>query len=100
MAVGHGQDSLFGLKQGRNGGVKASDPEAFTPPKWSCGLDDLVYDGDRRMLKDDGAMDAHHHDHGDKEQDHVHFKPGLEGVESVAKCLKANLRGRDSRRQC
>jgi hypothetical protein len=98
MTVGHGQDSLFGLKQGRKGGVKASDPEAFTPPNWSCGLDDLVYDGDRRLLEEDGATDAHHHGHGDEEQDHVHFKPGLEGLESVTKSLKTNLRGRDSRR--
>jgi hypothetical protein len=85
MTVGHGQDSLFGIKQGRKSGVKASDPEAFTPPKWSGGLDD-----------DGGTIEAHHHDHhGDEEQDHVHFKPGLRGIESLTKSLKANL---DSRR--
>jgi hypothetical protein len=97
MTVGHGKDRLFRLKQGQKGGVKASDPEAFTPPKWSCATDDL-YDGDRRLLKEDGVTDAHHHDHGDEEQDHVHFKPGLEGLESVSESLKAHLRGRDSRR--
>jgi hypothetical protein len=100
MTVGHGKDSLFGLKQGQKGGVKASDPEAFTPPEWSCATDDL-YDGDRRVLKEDGATDTHHHDHRGEEQDHVHFKPGLEGLESVTESLKAHkahLRGRDSRR--
>jgi hypothetical protein len=93
MTVGHGKDSLFHVKQGQKGGVKASDPEAFTPPKWSCATNDL-YAGDRRVLKEDGATDAHHHDHGDEQQDHVHFKPGLEGLESIA----SHLRGRESRR--
>jgi hypothetical protein len=97
MTVGHGKDSLFRLKHGQKGGVKASDPEAFTPPKSSCGTDDL-YDGDRRLIKEDGATDAHLHDHGDEEQDHVHFKPGLGGLESVPESLKAHLRGRDSHR--
>jgi hypothetical protein len=97
MTVGHGKNTLFGLKQGQKGGVKASDPEAFTPPEWSCAIDDL-YDGDRRVLKEDGAADTHHHDHGDEEQAHVHFKPGSEGLESVSETLKAHLRGRHSRR--
>jgi hypothetical protein len=99
MTVGQGQDSLFGLKQSLEGGVKASDPEAFTRPKWSCGVDDLLNNRERRTMEKDGAAETHHHDHGDEEHDHAHLKPGLEGLQSFAKSLKkANIRGGDNRR--